>query len=342
MRNSVDEARSVCTEVLISHRVAYNIAATIADVLVESELRNRPTHGIIRLENLAKKCRQPGVFDFRILNQGAGWIHIDGCGAIGYWTASEAMKLAITRTRRDGLCLALVRNATHCGMLGYYVMKAVEADLVAVMLCDCRPRVAPHGATEAVYGTNPIAVGMPSTDVPFLLDMSTAGLTIGQLLVAERAGRSVDASIAFDANGKPTADPQAALAGAVRAFGGHKGAGLAMAIQLLSGPLTGAAGLPREGKDYGYFIQVVDPSLFRPPDEFKRAVAEVMDATRNARRRDPNTNIFFPGERAWRARQRALREGIEVDDRVWEEAQALLRAARRRNGTRKTPTTPSP
>ena len=324
MRIDAERVRQLCSQVLKQHCLTDDHVQVLADILVEAELRNRPTHGLIRLRNMMAKCRNSGAFDTRTIAQGTGWAHIDGCGAIGYWTANEAVKTAIAGAQRDGLCLALVRNATHCGMLGYYVMKAVEQDLLAVMLCDCRPRIAPHGATEAVYGTNPIAAGMPSTDIPFLLDMSTASLTIGQLLVAQQQGESVDAALALDEDGKPTADPTSALAGAVRSFGGHKGAGLAMAIHLLSGPLAGAAALPRDGSNYGYLIHVIDPTLFGPLAEFKRGVTELIDATKNARAEIEDTEIMFPGERAWRAREKRLQEGIEVDPDLWREAQSLL------------------
>ncbi|MBM4082711.1 MAG: Ldh family oxidoreductase, partial [Planctomycetes bacterium] len=259
----------------------------------------------------------------RVVESQGCWAHLDGGNDIGYVTAYRAMGIAISKAEEFGVGLVGVRNATHCGMAGYYVTMAAQRDFVGLMVCDCRPQVVPLGAVEPVLGTNPIAIAVPAPSFPLVLDMSTASITIGDLLMAIQSGKAVDALLAFDANGHPTDDPKAAMKGGVKPFGGHKGYGLALMAQILSGALVGAATIPAPGQDYGYFVLVVDPEIFVPAEQFKRAVSELVERVKTARRAPGVAEILVPGERAFRERERRLKEGIEIDPGLLSELESL-------------------
>ena len=321
MKLPAEEARRLCENALTTSGLHTESAQIVADVLIEAELRGRKGHGLIRLPALAKHARKP-CGEVTVIADGVNWVHLDAGGRIGYLAAHRAMTLAIAKARESGTGLAAVRNTTHCGMLGYYVLMAANEGLIGFMTCNCSARVAPYGGASPVFGTNPIAVAIPGPDEPILVDMATSAATTGDLLVALRSGEPLDRGLAYDSDGNPTRDPEVARAGALAAFGGHKGSALALVTQIISGILTGASPLPKPGRDYGYFVAAVDPGRFTEIDTFRRGVAEVLDAMKTAR--PIAGEILFPGERSHQCRERTLEAGIEIEGQLMAEIQALL------------------
>jgi L-2-hydroxycarboxylate dehydrogenase (NAD+) len=224
------------------------------------------------------------------------------------------MEIAIERSKQTGASIVGVYNTSHCGMAGYYVDMARKADIIGLLFADCLPRITPEGGTEAILGTNPLAVGIPSNTVPLLFDMSTAAITNGDLLVAMREGTEIAEGIAFDPNGEATTDADAALEGSVRPFGGHKGFGLALIIQILAGALVNAATIPPPGANYGLLIIALNPTSFVPLAQFKTEVDELIACVKENRREKGVTEILIPGERAYRQRETHLVSGIHLDD----------------------------
>lgn len=323
MKLPVAEARALAEDVLKRAGLPEESARIVSDVLIEAELRGRQGHGLIRLSALAqhaRKCHERAV----VLSEGGHWVRLDGRGEIGYLTAHRAMALAIAKAQAQGTGLAAVCNATHCGMLSYYVLMAAEKGLIGVMTCNCSPRVAPFGGATAVFGTNPIAIAIPALDEPIVVDMATSAATTGDLLVALQKGETLEEGLAYDADGRSTRDAKKALDGALAAFGGHKGSALALVSQILSGALVGAAALPEPGKDYGFLIAVLDPRLFTPIEAFRKGVGEVLTAMKNAKPIGDGP-VLVPGERSHRARREALKGGIDVDNQLFAEIKNLLK-----------------
>ena len=240
-------------------------------------------------------------------------MRIDGGNQPGYLVAYRAMELAIERAKQGGASIVGVYNTSHCGMAGYYVDMARKADVVGLLFVDCLPRITPEGGTEAILGTNPIAVGIPSNTVPLLFDMSTAAITNGDLLVAVQEGIPIAEGIAFDPEGEPTTDADAALKGSVRPFGGHKGFGLALITQILAGALVNAATIPPPGKNYGLLIVAIDPTSFVPLTQFKTEVDTLIARVKENRREAGVAEILIPGERTYRQRDVHLANGIRLE-----------------------------
>ncbi len=132
----------------------------------------------------------------------------------------------------------------YTGMLSYYAEMAAARGLVSITASNASPWVAPHGATEGRLGTNPICFGFPSADDPVIFDIGTSAIIHAEVTLARRLGNDLPENVAFDRDGLPTRDPAAALAGAFAAWGGHKGSGLGIAVQLL-GILAGSPPIPR-------------------------------------------------------------------------------------------------
>lgn len=314
MNISVTDARVLAETFLTKSGMSEIDAAIIADILLEAELRGRKTHGFIRLTGIKSRYEQGERTDIRVDKAEGQCIRVDGGNQPGYLVAYRVMELAIEQAKQNGAGIIGVYNTSHCGMAGYYVDMARKADVIGLLFADCLPRITPEGGTEALLGTNPIAVGIPSDTVPLLFDMSTAAITNGDLIVATREGTAITEGIAFDPDGEPTTDADAALKGSVRPFGGHKGFGLALVTQILAGVLVNAATIPPPGTNYGLLIIAMDPTSFVPLAQFKTEVDRLIARVKENRKESAVTEILIPGERAYRQREVHLSEGIYLDD----------------------------
>ena len=314
MRISVDDARKLAETFLTESGMSEADASIIADILLEAELRGRKTHGFIRLPGIKSRYEPGERTNIRVDKEVGQCIRVDGGNQPGYLVAYRAMEIAIEHAKENGAGIVGVYNTSHCGMAGYYVDMARKADVIGLLFADCLPRITPEGGTEAILGTNPIAVGIPSNTVPILFDMSTAAITNGDLLVAMREEGTIAEGIAFDPVGEPTTDADAALKGSVRPFGGHKGFGLALITQILAGALVNAATIPLPGTNYGLLIIAIDPTTFVPLTQFKTEVDKLIARLKENRRETGITEILIPGERAYRQREAHLANGIDLDD----------------------------
>jgi LDH2 family malate/lactate/ureidoglycolate dehydrogenase len=188
------------------------------------------------------------------------------------------------------------------------------------------PHILPPGAARPALGTNLIAFGFPSASGPVIFDIGTASLMWGEVLLAAETGEELPEGVAFDAEGNPTRDGMAAAQGGVSAFGGHKGYGLALAVQAL-GLLAGAM-IPRgRAQDYGFLFLVVDPGAMLPGttgvDPFAAQMTALVKAIQDTPRRDGVSEIRIPSQRAFRERERRRAEGILVDTAVIDALNAL-------------------
>jgi len=319
---SAAEARDLCLEALVGRDMPAEDARMITDVLVEAELWGKPSHGLSRVPTLSQRYRGKKFSALRTLKETAVCLHLDAGARFGYVALHHALEIAVPKARAAGLCVVGIRNSDHAGMAGYYAWRAAEQGLICVLTCDCFARTAPFGASSAVFGTNPIACGLPMRDEPVILDFSIAEIPSGKLLALQVAGKPAPEGACFDPQGKPTTSPKDALAGAVKAFGGHKGSGIALVSQLLSTAFVGAAAQPSPSTDYGYFLALLKPDLFVPIEEYRRIAQELLEAVKNARPESPGHVLHVPGERSFEHKRRASKQGI----RLSEDLVAKLRA----------------
>ncbi|MDD9975121.1 MAG: Ldh family oxidoreductase [Candidatus Poribacteria bacterium] len=314
MHISIADARQLAETFLAKGGMPSTDATIIADILLEAELRGRKTHGFIRLTGIKNRYEQGERADIQVDEEKGQCVRVNGGNQPGYLVAYRAMELAIGRAKQTGASIVGVYNTSHCGMAGYYVDMARKADIIGLLFADCLPRITPEGGTEAILGTNPIAVGIPSNTVPLLFDMSTAAITNGDLLVAMQGDTPIAEGLAFDPDGAPTTSADAALKGSVRPFGGHKGFGLALITQILAGALVNAATIPPPGTNYGLLIIAIDPTSFVPLGQFKAEVDVLIARVKENQLESGVTEILIPGERAYRQREIHLADGIYLDD----------------------------
>jgi len=235
---------------------------------------------------------------------------LDGANMVGYVPVYKAMQIGIEKARVQGLALVGVHNAFFSGRNAYYLEQIAKADLVGIHTCSTQPRVTPLGGKAPALGTNPIAIGMPSSRGPVIFDIGTAAMRFGETTIRKELGEEMPDGMAIDSEGNPTRDPQAALLGGLLPFGGHRGYVLSFAVQAL-GLLCGATRPRGRVQDYGFLFLVIDPNIMLPVDQLKHELSELVDKIKQTPRAPGVEEIRVPSERAFRERKRRLR-----DDRI--------------------------
>lgn len=207
--------------------------------------------------------------------------------------------------------------------LGYFARQLAQRGLVALLLAQSPEYVAPHGAAQAVFGTNPIAVGIPTGEggAPLVLDMATSAHSWWGVMEAAAAGRPLPPGVAQDASGVPTQDPAAVLAGgALLSFDrSHKGSALGLIVELLGGSLVGAAARDKAAaRDWGNLVIAIDPGLLGPPAAFQARVRAVLQRVKAAPALAGCAPPRLPGERGDAlARQRLRSAVLPVEANLW-------------------------
>ena len=319
MRLTVAAARSLIEQVMaaVGHDAAS--AALIADHLLDTELRGLDYGGLARavsiVERLAKTDNRRPIIIERDTQLVA---RIDGGDQIGYVVAHRATRMAIEKAKGSGIALVAAHNTWYTGMLSYYAEMAAAEGLVTMIASNASPWVAPHGATEGRFGTNPICFGFPSGNEPVIWDIGTSAIIHAEVTLHHRLGTPLPAGVAFDAEGSPTRDPAAALAGAFAPWGGHKGSGLAIVVHLL-GMLAGSPVIPPDLAQFGFLIVAIDPAMITEAEEWKADVAAYADKVRDARPVPGGAPVRMPFDRSRAERRRRLTaDAIEVPDSIYQ------------------------
>src|SRR5579863_10281972 len=330
MRLTINEAHQLASRVMAALGHDATDAGLIADHLIDCELRGLAYGGLARAISIAERIERQGNHrrPVETLHETPVSARIDGGGHIGYLVAHRATNVAVEKATAAGIAVVGANNTWYTGMLSYYAEMAAARGLVTMIASNASPWVAPHGATEGRLGTNPICFGFPSTDDPIILDIGTSAIIHAEVTLARRLGHDLPEGVAFDRDGLPTRDPAAALAGAFAAWGGHKGSGLGIVVQLL-GILAGSPAIPPELAGFGYLIVAMRPDLMGPAETFRENVSEFANAVRSARPVEGGSPVRVPFDRSRQERQRRLAENaIEVPDLVVTQLTRIAEPAR--------------
>jgi len=298
----------------------------IAAHLVDAELCGVSFAGLPRILTIHEdaRTRQPR-FPITTIHETAVSAMLDGGNNVGYFAVQRAAELAVGKARTGGIAVVGIHHTHLSGRNSYYMELIARAGLVAMMTASSPPMVLPHGGKRAAFGTNPISYGFPLDRDPFIVDLGTAAMMRGDVIFRSRTSESLPPGIAIDAEGAPTDDPAAMLAGGgLFTFGGHRGAALSFGIQAL-GLLAGAARTAGRVQDFGFLFVVIDPAILMPAHEFKAQLHELIETVRAVPPLDAAKPVRIPSERAFRMRERRRGEGITLNRRVHEQLEALAR-----------------
>ena len=306
-----DEATGLAMEVLARLGFNEDDSARIATHLVEAELSGSPMMGLIRLKLIADLVAKARPGTIRVERDAPTYALVDGAGNPGYLSADVAMEIAIGKARDTGIAMVGIKHSSLAGMAGHYALKAAEAGMIGLVYVSSYGRVAPHGGTQPVLGTNPMAFGFPARPFPILVDASTSTISNGQVEISRLLGIDLPPDCALDADGQPTTDPVAAQRGALLPAARHKGFGFAVALQLL-GMLVGGDAVPQGLGNQGIMVVAIDPTAFTPLEDYLAHIQELVVAVKASATAEGVEEILIPGEGRMRRRERILREGIPV------------------------------
>jgi LDH2 family malate/lactate/ureidoglycolate dehydrogenase len=323
VRLSVSAARALGEGALVQIGYIEDDARIITDQLIDNSLCGYRFAGLPRILAIAREAKTRNArVPVTVTRETPVSALVDGSNNVGYIAVYRGTEIAIAKARQSGIAAVGVYNSYFSGRNAYYLERIVNAGLVGLHTASGSPHIVPPGATRPALGTNPIAFGFPSADGPVIFDIGTASLMWGDVLLAAETGEPLPPGVAFDADGNPTIDGREAARGGVTAFGGHKGYGLAFAIQAL-GLLAGAA-IPRgQVQDYGFLFFVVDPGVMLPDNPFAAQMSELVKTIQATPRRPEVEEIRIPSQRAYRERERRRAEGILVDRAVISALEAL-------------------
>jgi L-2-hydroxycarboxylate dehydrogenase (NAD+) len=272
---------------------------TIREMLLYAQLRGN-NQGVVKL--IGKGIpKDPGAVAITVEKETALSARINGGQNQAMVVVKKALDVALEKAKASGIGIVGTFNtSTSSGAIGYVASKIAEQGLAGLVFASGPPRVATAGSYQPIFGTNPLAIGIPSKTGPVILDMSTASMAFYGLVEAQTAGRTIPDDAAYDQEGRPTIDPSMAIKGALRSFDrGYKGAGLAMVVEILAGPLVGAAcaGAGDPVRNWGHLVLAIDPGILGDREEFISNVTALIQRVKGTKRLPDINEIFVPGER---------------------------------------------
>jgi len=333
---SAEQAQDFCVACFLKFGVPKEDAENIADNLVMANLRGVDSHGIIRIPYYTEGINKGFVHarsDINVIEESASIALLDGGNGLGIPVATKATELAIDKARSTGVGVVGVRNLGHVGMLAYYMKRVIGHGFVGFACVNAPAVMIPWGGRENMFGTNPMCVGFPMDEGrSMILDMATSGIARFKITVAARRGKEIPAGVALDKQGKPTTDAREALEGFLLPFGGYKGYGLVLAIEVLTSALLGALQSKyievHPSTQGGFFITVIDIGKFRDYQEYKKDILHLINNVKSCPPMDGFTEVLIPGEIEEREAEKRMKEGIPIEDATWQE---LIKLAKELN-----------
>lgn len=327
----VDRARALCHAVFDYLGLNETEATDCTQAIMFATLRGLDTHGIISILPSVAGSVASGRADadatILTLRESPTTAVFRGNGAVGPAVAAHAMRAAIERAREHGVGLTTAANCNHFGAASAYAAMALPEGMFGMVMCNALPVVAPFGGASALHGTNPIAYAAPSGDEPpIVLDIATSAAASGQIAKARRRGLPIPLGWALDKDGKPTTDPAAAMEGALLPFGGHKGYGMGILVDLLTGALTGSTlglGVRQGDPDrleggQAFFLLAINVSFFTDLDTYKARVDQLVREARMIKPAEGFSEVLLPGELEWREQQKRTVSGIPLYEADWQ------------------------
>lgn len=301
-----------------------DIAAQVADILIDNHMAGHDSHGILRIPEYVQSVRAGEIVPTArpyVIEESPTSALISGNWAFGQVTGQFAADLAIEKAKRERVAVLSVVQAGHTGRLAAFTERAARQGVVMFMAIGTvnKPMTAPYGGSAPVLGTNPISFSIPNpAGPPITLDYATSAIARGKIKQAEAKHEQLPPNAILDSQGRPSTDPHAFLNGGfLLPFGGHKGYALAVIAELLGGPLTGADAYPGMTSRSGIFIFAVDATVFRPFADYERSLAKTIGRIKAVPPAPGFDEVLLPGEPEALARIQRERDGIPIPEDIW-------------------------
>ncbi len=328
-----DQVHDLILRTLLRCRTGQANAESVARALVAAELAGQSGHGLRRVPSYAAQALSGKVDGFATPTAShprPGVMAVDAANGFAYPALDLAVDWLVQAAPRQGIAAAGVARSHHCGVAGVTVARLADAGLVALLFANTPAAMAPWGGRKALFGTNPIAFAAPRSGArtPIVVDVSLSKVARGKIMAADQKGTAIPEGWALDAEGQPTTDPAAALAGTMIPMGDAKGTALALMVELLAAGLMGAH-FGHEASSFfaadgsppgvGQLILALDPDAFS--DHARARIDDLADAVTDA----PGARL--PGARRDDLRRAAMTDGLDVDDALLVQINALGQGA---------------
>lgn len=341
---NADALKSFCTEVFQKMGVSEEDSGITADNLVLADLRGVHSHGVARLKRYVDGLKN-GVMvaqpDEKVVKETKTTAVIEAGSGLGQPVSKRAMQKAIDKAKDMGIAFVTVRNSNHYGIAGYYSMMALDQDMIGISMTNTAVLVVPTFGKDALLGTNPISVAIPTAEeMPYVLDMATSVVPRGKLEVYDRIEKPLPLGWATDTKGIPSTDAGRILenfvnragggllplGGAGEDLSGHKGYGMMLLVEILTGVLSGAAfadmvypkdddGNPLPA-NLGHFFGAMRIDYLRDPDEFKADMDTLIRKLKNSSKAEGQSRIYIHGEKEFEKADKYRKEGIPLHPKV--------------------------
>ena len=326
---TLEQLHQMAVKALSAHNTHPVNADDVAKALVAAEADGLKGHGLSRLPSYcgqAASGKVDGQATPEVTRVADAALRIDARGGFAYSAMALAVEKIAEITPTTGVAVAAVNHSHHCGSAGYHVEVLARRGLIGLMFANTPKAMAPWGGSQGVFGTNPIAFAAPrATHHPLVIDLSLSKVARGKIMVAEKEGAAIPEGWAVDAQGNPTTDPKAAMAGTMLPMGDAKGAALVLMVEILAAGLT-AANFGFEASSF--FTAEGEPPgvgqllIGMAPDPLSNgAFAQRLEILLDAILDQDNTRL--PGDRRLKLRQTAAENGVALSEKQFEELTAL-------------------
>jgi len=324
--------KAYARQMLLGAGVPESSAELVAQSLIEANLRAVDSHGVQLLnfyvEHMKMRCMDLTTKG-EIVSESGGTMTYDAQNGIGQVVSDICCDHAIRLAKANGIALITVRNSNHFGAAAFWSQKIASAGLIGMSFCNATPLVPPWQGKEPRFGTNPICVALPGApETGWLLDMATTTVAMGKIFKASFSGEpTIPAGWAFDSEGAPTIDTQAAVKGMPMPLGGYKGSGLAFLVEILVAVLSGGAMSTEVGgvrirtrpMRCGQAFIGIDVSRYMPVEEFQARMDFLISLIKSTPSAPGYGEVLVAGEPEWRAARKRSVDGIPLARGVWEQ-----------------------
>lgn len=335
-RLAAAEGRAFMSRALIAAGLPAEDADRVAERMMAADLRGIDSHGIARLSGYIARLRAGGINprpNIRVVRDAPATALIDGDNGMGHLVMGRAAELAIAKARTAGVGWVGACASNHAGAAAVYAMMPLAHDMIGLYLAVANiNHMAPWGGIDALLGTNPIAVAVPTLEeVPVVLDIATTATSFGRIRVAAQNGEMLPEGLVIDQAGRSVTDARAAGKGLLLPMGGYKGYGLSLVFALMAGVLNGAAvgreavteGDPGKPGRTGQAILALNIAQFGPVETFKRNVDRFVRDLRSSRPMPGVSEVRYPGQQAHRTMLERGASGIPMRPALLAELQRL-------------------
>lgn len=323
MRMSMQEFANLCRMIFRKHGFNDEETAVCTEEIVEAQCRGRVSHGAAIIPEILEWKRDIPLGPVEIIKETPTSAFIQGNNNMGPVVAKKGMDLAIEKAESNGIGIVGVNNKFPFILAGYNPRRAALKGLVGTNWSVAFSKVAPWGSSDRILGTNPLSVAIPTGNGPIVLDMATTKIAAAEIRRCNKLGIEISEDVAISTEGLPTTDPKEALEGAMLPFGSYKGSGLAIIIELLGGALVGAKVGRSVSGNRGMVFLALRTDLFVTKEKFLKDVSRFVADVKNSRVRPGFKEVLLPGERADRLLAQAKNEGIEIEEKIYEELKKL-------------------